>query len=127
MYSTLSLNWSPIFILWIMNNLPSINKLILLYWNIFNFFDFSFNRNNFYLFLWNDLFVILSNFLYGIKILFDHFSWNCLNNFSLLIIHYFSSFWDHLCICACLIINYFFLIWNIFNSTLPYNNVNLYL
>lgn len=104
-----------------MNNLSSINKLILLDGNIFNFFDFSFNRNNFYLFLWYDLFVILSDFLYCIKILFNYFSWNRLNNFSLLIINYFFSFRDHLCICACLIINNFFLIWNIFNSTLSYN------
>lgn len=116
--STLSSYSSKILILGIMNDL-------LFHGYILKSFYFSFYWNNLNCLLWNNLFVILSNFLNCHIVLLYHLPWHGLYDFVLFVIHYFSSFRDHLFVGSRLVINDFLLIWNILYSALTFDDATL--
>lgn len=100
---------------------------LLLNWHILDFFYLFLNRDNLNFFLRDYFLVVLRNFLDCIIVLLDHLSRDSLNNFSFLIVDYFSSFGNHFFVGPGFVVDHFLFIRHVLNSALAWNITNYYL
>lgn len=81
-------------------------------------FDLAFNWHHFYLFLRDDLLVILDALLDGIVILLDHFPRDCLYDLPLLVGDDLALDWHFLHVCPVLILDYLLLVGHVAHPAL---------
>lgn len=84
----LGLHHSVVLILRIVNYLPKYFVRILFDRNVLKFLDFFLDWLHIHY-----LFVVLGDFLHRVVLLLHHLSWNIFNDFLLMVVYYFFSFW----------------------------------